>query len=65
MGGDVPAVVGGRLPDIVRHQRHLIRPDRLDQFDEAGIGIALDIEFAAGKLFRKSSRSSGTSERRI
>ena len=66
MRGDVPAVVRGRLADVVGHQRRLIRPDALDQLDEAGVGIALDVELGAGEFRpRPALASSGTSERRI
>ena len=48
--GDVPAVVRCRLADVVGHQRRLVRLDRLDQLDEAGVGIAFDVELAAGEF---------------
>ena len=47
---DVPAVVRGRLADIVRDQGHLGRLHRLDQFDETSVGIALDVELPIREL---------------
>jgi hypothetical protein len=50
VGGDVPAVIGCRLANVIGHQRGLVRPHGLDDLDEARVGVALDVELAAGKL---------------
>ena len=45
MADEIPAMIGGRLRRIVRHQRHLVRLVLFHKAQEILVGIALDVEF--------------------
>lgn len=50
MRRDVPAVIRRRLPHVVGHPRHLVRPHLLDDLDEPRVGVSLDVVLGAGEL---------------
>ena len=48
--GEIPAMVGGRLRRIVRHQRHLVRLALFHKTQKILARIALDVELGFGEL---------------
>ena len=63
----VPAMIRGLLIRRIGHQRHLVRPDLLNELNEIRRRVSFDIELDTSRQLRCDQRlaSAGTSLRRM